>query len=160
MKIRDLRQHEGETEYDFGHSVLTADSRIPGVFSQAAQVVTFIEGLSEAVSAGGTRDRQVSPQTYETFHAVMELTNSHGIVERARFPADRKSKIPVKGVLVVGQERLSSPTTSSRDTRITGSGDGAALATEGGTMMSPSTTPSFATYTTSHVTPTRSVPER
>ena len=100
-KLRELQQKDQETENDFGHRVLSAYSYIPGVNTQDDQIVTFIEGLHDGVSAGATRDRQLSPYRYETLHSVMELAHSHGAVERARRPNFRKEKTIVKRTLLV-----------------------------------------------------------
>ena len=156
-RIRDLKQKDQETEYDFGHRVLATYSRIPGVYTQADQVVTFIEGLHEAVSAGVNRDRQVAPNSYETIHSVMDLANSHGIVERARSAQLGKLKPIRRNVMLVEPDN---PTNSSGHSTSVASGYAdhpAALAIENQESLSMPSTPSFSTYTPSERTPTSHV---
>lgn len=150
--IRALKQRDQETEYDFGHRVLTTFSRIPGVYSQADQVTTFVEGLNEAVAAGVTRDRQVSPDKYISLQEVMDLANSHGIVDRVRRPESRKVLKPTRGVHLL--EKGSSSNTSSGITPMSYETNNsvAALAVEHGTGTSPPSTPTYSTYPTSELT--------
>ena len=153
-RIRELKQKDLETEYDFGHRVLATYSRIPGVYTQSDQVVTFIEGLHDAVWAGVNRDRQVASHSYETFHSVMDLANSHGIVERACHTSVGRLNPPRKTVLLVH-----ACTTSGRCTSVASgyTDNSAALAIGNHDGLSPPTTPSFATYTPSERTPTSQV---
>ena len=129
--------------------MLSAYSRIPGVYTQDDQIVTFTEGLHDAVSAGVTCDRQLSPYKYETPHYLMELVHSHGTVERARRPNFWKDKTIVKRTLLV------EPGTGL-DATVTG--DEAALAIEGGHTHSPPSTPSYTMYLLSEETPAHAVP--
>ena len=155
-KLRELQQKDQETENDFAHRVLSACSRIPGVYTQGDQIVTFIEGLHDTVSAGATRDRQLSPYRYETLNSVMELAHSHGTVERARRPNFRKDI--AKRTLEV--KPGTGPTTSGIAPSLdaTETGDEVALALEGGHTHSPPSTPSYTTYLLSEGTTAHAVP--
>lgn len=94
QEIRALRQRENETEYDYGHRVLTTFSRMPGVYKQEDQIMTFVDGLPEIISAGVIRDRNTNPECYETLQTVLELADSHGVAERARKPPRPSTKMP------------------------------------------------------------------
>ena len=157
-KLRGLQQKEQETENDFGHRVLSAYSRIPGVYTQDDQIVTFIEGLHEAVSAGVTRDRQISPYRYDTLHSVMELAHSHGTAERARGPNNRKDKPIAKRTLLVEPSLESTGSSATPYGGSAHSGEVAALAMEG-SNFSPPSTPSYATYFSSEANPAEAVPD-
>lgn len=147
-EIRALRQGDNETEYDFGHRVLKLFSRMPGVYPQADQVAAFVEGLPEVVAAGVIRDRQVNPSHYETLQDVLDLADSHGVVERSRKAHTEKPK-KTRGVYYVDSNPGSTPTSSTYDSGL--QPDNAILAVEQGMYSPPSyaTTPSTTTYHTS-----------
>lgn len=150
-EIRGLKQGIQETEYDYGHRVLATFSRIPGVYGQSDQIATFVEGLSEAVSAGVTRDRQLNPSQYSSLHSVMELANSHGIVERVRRNPQRNARLPAKGAFLASPASTGSSSEFTSNTE-TGTGIAGAFAVEHGNPFSPPTTPTTSTYTQSEFT--------
>ena len=123
QEIRALRQLDNETEYDFGHRVLTLFSRILGVYKQEDQIMAFIDGLPDIVSAGVIRDRNTNPECYETLQAVLELADSHGVAERARKPLRPMVKrAPFRAsrrALFVGEQPSTVPSSSTGRTSTT-----------------------------------------
>ena len=135
-ELRDLTQKEHETEQEFGNRLAQKYSRFAGVFSIEDQVAQYSGGLHGTIAANVARDIRLNADKFTTIDEMIDLADSYGRAERARYPKASKSILRDTPRLNRGKTVMieGSPSTISGygGSRASTHGDGILVIDEGG----------------------------